>query len=268
MPAKAIAVDVSVLDVGGISLKNDAPTARFTSESVTAEGQPLDRWGGNPQVTKLKWGLTLDALSTKSGAVRVTNLDFSALSITGTSVIANVESFDLQGSFSLDTGDGPNDVFEYAVVTAKQYSGSMTIKVPTSSVPLMAGLDTGVSSWQGSLTFTINSITTTMPVVINSAEHVATVGSAQVINLTFTAQDPLTGDHPSAPTGTSTLWEKALNAGHTAVAIQYTTKASGGIDYTGNAVFAGFSLSVKNRDVVRNSYTFAGVGAPTIAATA
>jgi hypothetical protein len=117
-------------------------------------------------------------------------------------------------------------------------------------------------------TFTLNGVQVTFPVIITSVAHNASVGQVQTINVSFQGQDPLTGNNPSAPTGTTTILEKVLNAPQTAIPIAFTSKASGGVAYTGNALIQSYSVNISNSAVVEESMTWAGVGAPTDAATA
>ena len=89
----------------------------------------------------------------------------------------------------------------------------------------------------------------------------------QRLEISFVGQDPGSSDYPAAPTGTTSILEKALNAAQTAVAIVWTTQVAGGAAYTGNALYSSFAFSINQGRVVRNQYSFVGVGAPGIAAT-
>jgi hypothetical protein len=131
----------------------------------------------------------------------------------------------------------------------------------------MAALDAPGDA-DGAFSFTLNGVTVTFPVVITSAAHGASNGQTQMVAVNFVGQDPLTGDMPSAPTGTTTILEKILNVPQTALAIAWTTKASGGVAYTGNALIQSYSVNISNGAVATENMTWAGVGAITDAATA
>lgn len=260
MSARQIAVDISAFTAGGVDLITLATEATVTKNIMDDAGQAINRLNESPQGVKMNWMLSATALSTKSGAIRVTNLDLSAASILGTDVLAAVESINFDRSLVLSEGSGCGDGWQYPNVTGGGFSGSARIKIPTSGVPLMAGID-AVTDADGVFTFTLNGVSVTLPVLITSIQHSMRVGDVQVLEVTFKGQDPLTGTYPTAPTGTTTLMEKIFNAPRTALAVVLTTKAADGVAYTGNVVPQSYSVAIADGQVVRESFTFQGVGA-------
>lgn len=266
MSARATQLDVSVLTVNSVDYTNLVNTVTLTKNVATAEGQAITRKYNNPQAVKNSWNLSFTARNTKVAPARVTNLDLTAHSIGGTAHVANTESLTINVNAVHAMGDACEDGHAFPVYTGSTIDGSAVLKVPTGSVPLMAALDSPGDA-DLAFTFTLNGVTVTFPIIVTSVAHNASVGQVQTVNVSFVGQDPLTGDHPSAPTGTTTILEKVLNAPQTALAIAFTSKASGGVAYTGNALIQSYSVNISNSAVVEESMTWAGVGALTDAAT-
>ena len=266
MSARATQLDVSTLTIGGNNYIGLAQSVTLTKNVATSEGQAINRKYANPQAVKNSWSFACSCVNTKSGALRVTNLDLTLASILSTDYKASVESLAVNVNATHAMGDACEDGHAFPVYTGSTIDGTATLKVPVAAVPLMAALD-APSNAAGAYSFTLNGVTVTFPVVITSAAHGASNGQVQTVTVNFVGQDPLTGDMPSAPTGTTTILEKILNVPQTALAIAWTTKASGGVAYTGNALIQSYSISISNGAVVTESMTWAGVGAITDAAT-
>jgi hypothetical protein len=266
MSARATQLDVSVLTIGAVDYLGLAQNVTLTKNVATSEGQAINRKYANPQAVKNSWSLSGSFVVTKTAPVRVTNLDLTAASILGSSYVAAVESLTMNVNATHAPGDACEDGWAYPVYTGSTIDGTATLKVPAGSVPLMAALDAPGDA-DGVFTFTLNGNTVTFPVIITSLAHAASNGQVQTVTVNFQGQDPLTGNMPTAPTGTTTIVEKILNAPQTALAIAWTTKSSNGVAYTGNALIQSYSVNISNGSVVTENMTWAGVGASTDAAS-
>lgn len=266
MSARATQLDVTVLTIGGVDYKNQAQNFTLTKSVATAEGQAIVRKFANPQAVKSSWTVQGNFVITKIAPARVTNLDLTAVSILGSSQVAAVESLTLNVNATHAMGDACQDGHAWPVYVGSSIEGSATLKVPAASVPLMAALDAPGNA-SGVFTFTLNGNTVELPVLITSLAHAASNGQVQTVEVSFVGQDPLVGDMPTTPTGTTTIVEKILNAPETPLPIAWTTKASGGVAYTGNALIQSYSLQINNGAVVTENMTWAGVGAITDAPT-
>lgn len=266
MSARATQFDVSVLTVDSVNYTGIVDSVSLTKTVATAEGQAISRKYNNPQAVKNSWNLSFSSKNTKSGAFRVTNLDLTANTIGGTAFAADTESLTINVNAVHAMGDACQDGHAFPVYTGSTIDGSAVLKVPTGSVPLMAALDAPGDA-DLSFTFTLNGVQVAFPILVTGLTHTAAVGQVQTVNVTFVGQDPLTGNHPVAPTGTTTILEKVLNAPQTALAIAFTSKANGGVAYSGNALIQSYSASINNSSVVTESMTWVGVGALTDAAT-
>ena len=267
MSARATPLDVSALTVGGVSYLALADSVQLAKPVVTSDGRAINRKFSSPQAVKSgPWSLTFSAYITKTAPFPVTNLDLTDVSIGGTDRTAEVESLTINLACQHVNGDACEDAWAYPVYTGSTLTGSATLKVPATSVPMMAALD-APSDADMAFTFTLNGNTVTFPIIVTSVTHESTVGNVQMVRVEFEGQDGLTGDFPTAPTGTTTIFEKVMNAPQTALAATFTSKASGGVAYSGNVLIQSYSLTINNSAVVKENFTWAGVGAVTDAAT-
>lgn len=263
--ARSTYLAATILSIGGIDLWADDVSTRIRYDSERAEGKSIKRLKRSPNIVKRSWNFSVELLSQNTLPARVTNLDFTALSILGTSFVADCTAFSMSGDMATQNGDAVGDEWRAPQVIEAGYTGSATLLVPTTAVPLMPTLDGAKTTWAGSLTFTLNGETITYPILVTSIEQSVASGQLQEVTVQFEGQDPQTGNYPSAPTTTTTLLQKALNAPDTALAVEFETQAANGANYTGTVVFTGFSFGVENGGVVRNTYDFAGQGAPVAA---
>ena len=266
MSARATPRDVSVLEIGGVDYRGLATQASVAINHQTADSRPISRKYANPQAVKSSWVLNMTSNIVKSGAATVTNLDLTGTSILGTAYVADVESLQFNVACAHVPGDACQDGWAYPVYDSSDITGTATLKVPTGSVQIMAGQDAPGDA-DGVFTFTLNGNTVTLPVILTSIDHSMVNGSVQTVTVSFQGQDPRTGNMPTAPTGTTTIVEKILNAPETALAVEVESKAVGGVNYTGNVLISAYGLSINNGAVVSETFTWTGVGAPTTAAT-
>jgi hypothetical protein len=266
MSTRATQLDVTTLEVGGADFLGRVKSVTLTKNVATADGQAINRKFANPQPVKNSWSLAFTAVETKSNPTRVTNLDLTVNTIGGTAHKANTESLTINVNATHAPGDACEDGHVYPVYTGSSIDGSAVLKVPTNAVPLMAALDNPTDA-DMAFTFTLNGSAVTFPIVITSVSHGASNGQVQMVNVSFMGQDPLTGDFPTAPTGTTSIFEKIVNAPQTPLAAEFESKAAGGVNYSGNVLIQSYSININNNAVMEESYTWAGVGEVTDAAT-
>lgn len=262
MAARATHLDVSILSIGSIDLLADTVGARLTLSSETAESKAIGRLGASPQVVKRTASLSVDLLNAKTLPNRVSHLDCSVFTLGGTSFLADLSNLSVTLGYSLESASAVADEWQFRQVVAKSISGSCDLKVPTASIPLLNSIDGAITTWSLDISFTLNGIAVTIPAIIESVEHGVAVDGIQTLSVKWAGRDPQTGDYPTAPTGTTTLLEKALNAPTTALAVEYETKAANGTNCTGSVVFTGGSFAIKDGEIVQNQYSFEFQGAP------
>jgi len=269
MSARATILDLSAFTIGGTS---QLATIRDVAYSVTpehVEGKPIVRMGGSAQPVKRSATVSTPLMTVVSDPTKVTNLNISAFSIGGVDTLANLIGGSFSGSFSLAEGKGVADEWAYPHVVGKDYAATIRIGVPAT---IAMGIPTAVhaattASLPMVFTITISSVAVTLPMLIANYRHLFTENDIQVLEVELVGRSPDTGTYPTAPTGTTTLLEKALNAPGTALAFVLTSKAAGGVSYTGNFVYSSFSFDFNQSSIIATQYEFASVGAIAAAST-
>lgn len=112
-----------------------------------------------------------------------------------------------------------------------------------------------------------NSVTYTIPVLISSAVLTAERDGVQEVTVKLKGRSPDSGNFPSAPTGTTGLLQKAMNAYNTAVAFSFQSITStNGVAVAGNVKFDSVNFSIEDEQIVSVQYNFRNYGAWTVAA--
>jgi hypothetical protein len=92
-------------------------------------------------------------------------------------------------------------------------------------------------------------------------------GATQRYKITLNSRWATGANNPTAPTGTTSLLEKAFNAPGTALAIVATSRATNGISYSGNFVIESARVAINQADAIMTQYRFRSSGAVTATAT-
>jgi hypothetical protein len=118
----------------------------------------------------------------------------------------------------------------------------------------------------GNLSLVYNGVTHTIACMIQEVSLVAERDGVQELSIKLEGRAPDSGAFPAAPTGTTALFDKSLNAYNTALAIAFQSiTGTNGINVSGNFKFQSVSLSLEDEQIVPVSYSFRSYGAVTIA---
>jgi hypothetical protein len=264
--------NVGIVTTGGIDLAAAGNSFTFEMTNEKADAGLISRLGKNSQPLKTSGKLSVDLASVTSGSTRVSHMNVTAFTIGGTSYLSVLKSFSLSGSFEHRMQSGTGEKYTKPQVTAKDYQITVNLDVDTTKsytlMNMLAGSDfTGTAK---TISVTINSVTITIPMTFNQGTLTAQRYELQELALSFDGADPGTGNYPSAPTGTTSILEKALNAPTTALAFVFQNASSGdtgGFNASGNAVFESFSLKTQDAQIVEENYSFATQGTITMAAS-
>lgn len=261
-------VDVSVFSIAGSSVLGTFPDATITIDNENRDGSVVGRRGRSPVPTKRGASLSINLMS-GSAIDWVSHLDVSAFTIGGTDLSDYLRggSLDIRNGFQ--ESSAVSDLWKVPQWTSKDYTARVTLQIPDASEFAITGDmdDTNMADMDVALSITINSVTITIPMLITSHAWSTSSDGLQLIELLLEGQDPLTGDYPTAPTGTTTLLEKALNAAGTAVAISASTKSANGSNYAFNAVIESASFSWNDGELIPVQYNFLATGAVAISTT-
>lgn len=118
----------------------------------------------------------------------------------------------------------------------------------------------------GNLSLVYNGVTYTIPMGLQEVSLGAERDGVQELNIKLDGRAPDTGAYPAAPTSTTGLFNKALNAYNTALAVSFQSIAgTNGINASGNFKFVSASFELADEQIVPVSYQFKSHGAVTIA---
>lgn len=263
--------DMTVLTVGGSSVLGVVREIMYQGDIAEVDGSVITRPGLSAQPVGKDGRFTITTESVLSAPLKVSSLDVSAFTIDSQSYVGTFANFKLSGTSALDEAKGGNNFWSYREFITKNYTLSGTIRIDSASNILRninadfhnSGPNTAQrQALQMVVSFTINGVTITVPMTLNSIQHGVDQSGAQQYTVGLSGQSPDSGDYPTAPTGTTTLLEKALNAPGTALAIAFTpvgTVGEGG-QLAGNVVFSEFAVTVQERNLVLEEYTFVNDG--------
>lgn len=264
--------DLQVFSAGALDLLASCRNVTLRANNESVDTSRVLQFGANRQTAKKRAELNFERLSPTAAAPTtqvVGSLDVSALTIDGTSYRAAMESCSMSGSFV--TQDTPESgMFVWPQHTQKDYSMNGVFVLPYAAANMfrdMAAELISTDPGESLMVFviTIDGVTVTIPMHLDSFELSAPVAEFQKVNLQMSGKAPLTGAYPTGPTGTTTLLEKYLNAPNASLAGIFTNGVTGaasqGAKWSGNVIPGAFSFSVENQGLVRENYTLLSQGA-------
>lgn len=118
----------------------------------------------------------------------------------------------------------------------------------------------------GNLALVYNGVTHTIAMGIQEVSLGAERDGVQELNIKLEGRAPDSGAYPAAPTSTTGLFNKALNAYNTALAVSFQSiTGTNGINASGNFKFVSASFELADEQIVPVSYQFKSHGPLTIA---
>ena len=253
--------DLTTYTVGGTSLIDSMSDSVLTVNAGHDEGKGMARVHESPQLVVKGFSLEATTMSNVSGVGRVTNLNLTAFTVGGTAYLATVDSVSLNGTMAHAEGKGAGDFWEFPNVVSAGFSGKARLKVPAADLNALDALaaDQTVAGNYVAISATLNGVVLTIPVALTMFTRETPIDDIQYFSIDFVGRDPLTGTYPTAPTGTTSLLEKAIVQPRTALAFSFKPSSDAGT-YSGNLVWSGWDFSVNNTGVVRTKYSFKGAG--------
>jgi hypothetical protein len=261
---------MAVLSVAGADILADFNSVTLSIESNLVNGAKSTRRGQTPQMTKKSGRIEVAVEDMISNPDRVSHLDLTAISIDGTSRLGDVRSVDLGVRYTSQMTAGAGELWTKPQNITKDFAITVELDAEDGIASALF-IDSASSTYAHgnfAFTFTLNSVTVTIPCRLQSVSLAAQRDDLQRITLTLQGRDPGTGDFPSAPTGTSSILEKALNDFFTPVAIDFHSKSgTGGVDVSGNAIWESFNVRIEDEQLVAVNYALINDGAWTVIAT-
>jgi len=264
--------DISIYTVDGIALAPLGTNFTFSLTDDVQDAGLISRLGKNSQPVKTSGELAIDLNSVITGSQRTSHINVTAFTIGGTSYLDELSSFSLSGSYDQVMQSGIGEKWTRPQVVAKDYQITVVLTLSTGDALILAAMMDGANFADSDQTvsITVNSVVITIPMNIFSYSLAAARYDLQKLTLQFNGADPGAGDYPTAPTSTSTIFQKALNAPTAEMAFSFQNALAantGGINVSGTCVFKSFSFEVSDGNLVAENYTFATYGTVTVVAS-
>ncbi len=261
-------VDMSVFSIGGTSYLGTFRNTTFAVTNDTVEASPAVRDGMRAQVAKKGATLSTELMSVVSGSLKVQHTDVTVLTIDGTDYLGSFTGT-LSGEITSVEGALAGVLWKSPQNTKKNYRLSGTIVVTTATggaQGLLTDAFGTVANANMTVSVTINGVAITIPMTLVSCSLAFADGDIQKYAVELQGASPDTGDYPTAPTGSTSLLEKAFNAYKTALAVSLTTHATEGVNLAGNVKFSSFSIGIEDGALTNVQYEFVSDGAITATA--
>ena len=269
--------DISVFTWGSgpTSLLALIQDVSFELPADIVEGRGITFKGENPQVVKQGGIIRTTLMSAVASCVRVANVDVTAFTLDAVNYAAYLRGGSFNLSFSHDEGGGVGDYWKYpCVVWPISISAEVTLNLPDSGTAnalqdtlgdlLNATAATAIANRQAVFSITINGVAVTLPMIIENARWTGEPGKLQTVTFTLKGNHCAAAtDHPTAPTGTTTLLEKAFNAPKTPLAFVLTPKATNSTSFAGEMVFSSYGFDFNDSQLIAERYEFLTHGAVT-----
>lgn len=265
MAQKAQSYDVSVLTLEGTSYKTVAQQATLTANHNLADGTVISSTTKKNDPVKKMATLSLD-LQSALGNQAVSGLQLSALTADSVDILSEIESANFNIRNTYNRADGVGDTWAAYSFALQEITAAVTMMVPTdfatNDTLVQQALSTTLSDLEMTLAFTLNSVGVSVPLLLQSAAHVANRGEKQMVTMNFVSFGDVT-----LPSGTTTLLEQILNAPETSQTLALTTKAAGGVTYAGEFLPESCSFQIQRDQLVITQYQYISEGAVTATPT-
>jgi hypothetical protein len=261
--------DISVVTFGGVALLGLFDDVTYSVDETQVDGSALSRFGKCAQGTKLSGNFDCKVMDSKTSPTRVSHLDLTVFSLGGTDYLAVVRSISLKESFEGKQKAGLGSLFKRPQNIRKDFSAEIELDCADGTASaIMALMHSATASDRNvALSFTLNSIATTIPMRIQKVSHKGSRNDLQTLAISLMGRDPGASAYPTAPTGTTSLYEKFLNDFRTELSFTYTSKTSSGFSVTGNCIPASLAVEIQDEALLYYSYSFDSVGTVTNSAT-
>jgi hypothetical protein len=258
--------DMSVYSIGGSSLLAVLKNVKYDLKFDTQDGDTVLQQGEVTQVGRRGGTINAGLYSTISDGLRVSAINASAFSIGGTDYLALLKRLRFSGENLLEDTEGAAGLWRYMQYKGKKkYSAETDLWLASAASMALAAASHNADRTvvDLALSVTLNGVAITLPMKGHEFVHTLDNGEFQeyAVSLSGKQSDTLATAYPAAPTGTTSLLEKAFNAPQTGLAFVLTSQAANGETYTGTCMIKTFDFEVAGAQVVMNNYTFETQGA-------
>jgi hypothetical protein len=252
--------DVGTLSIGGASFLASFDDVQWSCDPEFEDWQNGTRLRKGVQPMKNMAKLVVPSRPIKTGQTRISHMDLSVATLVSQNIKPELESLTLKIANPVNPIPNIGEFMRrYQVDPGGSITADLALRVADSASVSLALLDllesTAVADLAGTLSFTLNGVAITVPGFLRRGGHSAPAGQQQKVTLGFEGSDN-DGTYPAAPTGTSTVLERALNAPKTALAFTFISKTVGGLSRTGFVLIEGWEIAIEDGKIVRETGTF------------
>lgn len=268
MPHTTGQISVFSLDGSSVLTTFDNVTAAF--ENTVADTSSVLAKGQRQSIMKTMATFTVP-LRSVSGTTSdaATHLDLTSLAIGGTTLTC-FTSTTLNISYAKANVPCAGSRYKMEDNTKLILDAEIVVQVvDTLAATIMSVFNNGAALSASNVTYSLvyNGVTYTIPMLMQAVDLVAEREGMQELRIKLQGRSPDTGNYPSAPTGTTGLLQKALNAFNTAIAISFQSiTGTNGVAISGNVKFDSASFTIEDEQIVPVNYVFRSYGAMTVAA--
>lgn len=260
--------NMSVFSLGGDSFLGLVQNVTIDISNTIVETKSINVGYGRGQIEKSMAKISAAVMGNDQGLTkRIDHLMVSAFTIGGTSYLGKLRSGKIAVNATVVKKPEVGTRWVWTQITDKMLTIDGEFDVPTGVADALQTLAKGVVANQSvivSLTLDDTAdVIYTAPMVIESLQLGAEMGGLYKVTMKLTGQCPDSGTaFPTAPTATTSLFEKALNS-RAAVAVALTTQSSNGNSYSFNACIASAELDISDEQIITATYSLESQGTVT-----
>jgi len=255
MSNKITNLDVSLFTLGGVDFLERVEGAQFDTDILDDLCRGVAQRYGAKKGVKKEFKFSCDILQHVSSTC-ASGLSLSAFTWDGSSVVSEIESFDLDVTTEIKFGDGATEVFRWPQPTGTDYEIQVDKLITSNADWIQIAMDNNVTSIEAQLVLDVAGIDVSLPMLMSAASHSIDGGEMQMEKVVFKKSGT-----PTVVTGDALLIEILTGDAYLAWAAE-----TGAGDYSGNAIMSSAKLSVKNGALIKSAYEFFNQGAPSYVA--
>jgi len=276
MPAVHQSGLLSVFTINAASQLALAREASITIDEDADDYAPIVSAYPQMQMTRRHGSLSAEIMTANSAPIKTSTFDMTTFSIGGTSYLATMEEGELSVEWEHREGRGGNDEWAFPIGTGKNIGLEATILIPTAGLALPALMGGARAGLRVTAILNLGNLITASASVeftglLRRCEHVIGNRDLQKLRVRIEPESNYpTAAFPTAPTGFTTLLEKAINGSSgsdpwPALAFALTSKATtGGAAYSGNMLLRSMRIPFGQGKALAMQTEWATQGAVTI----
>jgi hypothetical protein len=250
--------DLGNLTIGGGAFMAVLEDVQWESEGEFDEILNPTRFRKAEQKTKSSARFTMPLKTIKSGATRVSHLDLSAAGLGGMDFRPEMESVTIKIANPINPIPNPGELKRrYQCDPGGTIDADLSLQVADAdsvALALLALIESDDPDDAAAvLSLTLNGSAITVPGNLKRGGHNAQ--GRQKVTVGFGGSNP-GGTYPTAPTGNTTLLERAINAPKTPLAFTYASHLTNGLTRTGYVLIETAEVVIEDARISRESYGF------------